>query len=209
MSGARKKRSQKSNKKQGKAEEQLVLEEISEYEASEHKVSEHEEESTEKMDSAVTLRFGLATISKDIKELKQELRHELTTFKDELKREMKEEIINLRQEIDQQNRGSGAHSRSRRVEIGGQCRAVRDDGADTPNARENNRSRGEIKEKQHQNLWATRRHGGELGNHIPGAVSKSRTGAPGGDQSTDPASPRALAQKPIPNAEERDEGRNH
>ncbi|CAL8388837.1 unnamed protein product [Boreogadus saida] len=102
MSGTKKKISQKSNKKLNKAEEQPVTEEISEYEASEHEVSEHEEETTENMDSAETLRVGLATISKDINELKQELRHELTTFKDKLKREMNEEIIKLRQEIDRQ-----------------------------------------------------------------------------------------------------------
>ena len=90
MSGTKKKRSQKINKKQNKAAEQSVTEEISQY------------ETTENMDSAETLRVGLATISKDINKLKQELRHELITFKDELKREMKEEITKLRQEIDRQ-----------------------------------------------------------------------------------------------------------
>ena len=78
------------------------MEETSVYKASEHEVSEHKEKSTEKMDSAEKLRVKLAFISKDIKELKQELCHELTTFKDELKREMKDEVINLRQEIDRQ-----------------------------------------------------------------------------------------------------------
>ena len=53
MSGTRKKRSQKSNKKQNEAEDQPLAEDISEYE-----VSEHEEETTEKMDSAETLRVG-------------------------------------------------------------------------------------------------------------------------------------------------------
>lgn len=47
-----------------------------------------------------TLRVGLATISKDIKDLKQEIRHELNTLKDELKKEMKEEITTLQQEIE-------------------------------------------------------------------------------------------------------------
>lgn len=47
-----------------------------------------------------TLRVGLATISKDIKDLKQEIRYELNTLKDELKKEMKEEITTLQQEIE-------------------------------------------------------------------------------------------------------------
>ncbi len=46
------------------------------------------------------LRVGLARISKDIKDLKQEIRHELTALKNELKKEMKEEITTLQQEIE-------------------------------------------------------------------------------------------------------------
>ena len=65
--------------------------------------SEHEDDAAEKMDGQdhnETLRVGLATISKDIKDLKQEIRHELNTLKDELKKEMKEEITTLQQEIE-------------------------------------------------------------------------------------------------------------
>lgn len=103
MSGTNKRRSRKNIKKQDQVEELPVMEEISEHEAREHEASKHKKDPTEKMegqDSTETLRIGLATISRDIKDLKQELRHELTAFKDELKREMKEEITNLRQEID-------------------------------------------------------------------------------------------------------------
>ncbi|XP_037618667.1 uncharacterized protein PF11_0207-like [Sebastes umbrosus] len=90
-------RSRNNNKRQNKTREQPATKANSEHEA-----SEHEEDATERMEQDHTemLREGLATISKDIKELKQELRHELNMFKVELKREMKEEITNLQQEID-------------------------------------------------------------------------------------------------------------
>lgn len=52
------------------------------------------------MDQAETLRAGLASISNDIRDLKQELRNELITFIDELKSEMRQEITTLRQDID-------------------------------------------------------------------------------------------------------------
>lgn len=52
------------------------------------------------MDQGETVRVGLATISKDNKDLKQDLRHQLSTFKDDLKREMREEIMNLQQETE-------------------------------------------------------------------------------------------------------------
>ena len=64
--------------------------------------SEHDEELTETpepQDTTDMLRAGLAAISNDIRELKQDLRHQLSTFKDELKKEVKEEINNLRQEL--------------------------------------------------------------------------------------------------------------
>ena len=60
--------------------------------------SEHDEELTETpepQDTTDMLRAGLAAISNDIRELKQDLRHQLSTFKDELKKEVKEEINNL------------------------------------------------------------------------------------------------------------------
>jgi len=57
-------------------------------------------EKMEAQDYRETLQEGLATISKDIKDFKQELRHELTLLKDELKKEMKEEITTLQQDIE-------------------------------------------------------------------------------------------------------------
>lgn len=54
----------------------------------------------EAQDHNETLRIGLATISKDIKDLKQELRHELIILKDELKKEMKEEMTTLQQDVE-------------------------------------------------------------------------------------------------------------
>lgn len=54
----------------------------------------------EAQDHNETLRVGLATISKDIKDLKQELRHELIILKDELKKEMKEEMTTLQQDVE-------------------------------------------------------------------------------------------------------------
>ena len=202
MSGTRKKISQKSNKEQNKAEEQPVVEEISEYETSENVVSEHEEETTRKMDSAETLRVGLATISKDINELKQELRHELTTFKYELKREMKEEIINLRQEIDRQLKENNNELKVQQVSISEAQERLAEveewkmeaSTAMSEMMAQTHRMQEKItdlegRSRRNQNLWATRRHGGELGSHIPGAASKSRTRAPGGDQPSDPASP--------------------
>lgn len=96
MSGENKRRSRKNIKEQDKVEELSAVQEISEYKTSEH------EDTAGKMNSqdhTETLWAGLATI-KDIKHLKEEIRHELTTLKDELKKEMKEEISNLQQEID-------------------------------------------------------------------------------------------------------------
>ena len=65
---------------------------------------EHEGDATGKMDQAKTLREGLASIGKDIRELKQQFHNELKTFKDELKseikNEIKQEIAYLRQDID-------------------------------------------------------------------------------------------------------------
>ncbi|KAF3861161.1 hypothetical protein F7725_001416 [Dissostichus mawsoni] len=57
--------------------------------------SEHEEELTETpepQEKADMLRAGLAAISNDIRELKQDLRHQLSTFKDELKKEVLEAL---------------------------------------------------------------------------------------------------------------------
>ncbi len=115
MSGTSKRRSRKNIKKQDQVEEQPVMEKISEHEA-----SEHEKDPTEKMegqDSTETLRIRLATISRDIKDHKQELRHELTAFKDELKREMKEEITNLRQEIDRKLTENNRELQAQQVSI--------------------------------------------------------------------------------------------
>lgn len=44
--------------------------------------SEPESEASGKMDHAETFKAGLASIRNDIRDLKQELRNELTTFKD-------------------------------------------------------------------------------------------------------------------------------
>ncbi len=52
------------------------------------------------MDQAEALKAGLASISSDIWDLKQELRNGLTSFKDELKGEMKQENANLMQDIE-------------------------------------------------------------------------------------------------------------
>ena len=68
----------------------------------ESEASEQDKELTETpepQDTTDMLRAGLAAISNDIRELKQDLRHQLSTFKDELKKEVKEEINNLRQEL--------------------------------------------------------------------------------------------------------------
>lgn len=73
MSGGNKRKSQKNNKKQDKAEEQPVMEEISEHDDA----SELEEDAVGKMEQehTVALRVRLAyyCISKDIKEFKQEI----------------------------------------------------------------------------------------------------------------------------------------
>ncbi|KAK1893793.1 Integrator complex subunit 4 [Dissostichus eleginoides] len=68
------------------------MDETPEHEASEHHTSEH--------DGSDALRAGFATISKEIKDLKLELRQELSTFKDEIKKELREDITYLRQELD-------------------------------------------------------------------------------------------------------------
>lgn len=83
-------------------------------EISEHAASEHEKDTTENMeghDSTETLQIQIATISRDIKDLKQELIHEVTAFKDELKREVKEEITNVQQEIDHKTTKSYRHNK--------------------------------------------------------------------------------------------------
>ena len=96
MGGRGNRRTGKTNQKQEKAKEQPET-------ASESGASEHEDDTAEKMDGQdhnETLRAGLATISKDIKDLAQEMRHELITLKVELKKEMKEEIATLKQDIE-------------------------------------------------------------------------------------------------------------
>ncbi len=115
MSGTSKRSRQRNTRKQDKVEEQSVLEEISE-----HEISEHEEDPTEKMegqDGTETLRIRFATISRDIKELKQELSQELTAFKDEPKREMKEEITNLQQEIERKLTENNRELQAQQVSI--------------------------------------------------------------------------------------------
>ena len=81
-----------------KTQENSTLEEI------EQNQMEHEGDATGKMDQAKTLREGLASIGKDMRELKQQFHNELKTFKDELKseikNEIKQEIAYLRQDID-------------------------------------------------------------------------------------------------------------
>lgn len=90
MSGENKRRSRKNIKKQDKVEDLSAVQEISEHETSEHGDAVAKMNS---QDHTEALRAGLANISKDIKYLKQEIRHELTTLKDELKKEMKEESL--------------------------------------------------------------------------------------------------------------------
>lgn len=74
-------RTVKVNQKQEKAEKKPNT-------TSESEDSERQDDKAEKMngqDHNETLRVGLAAITKDIKDLKQEIRHELITLKDELK----------------------------------------------------------------------------------------------------------------------------
>ena len=92
----------RNNRRTGTKQKEDKTEEITR-KTSESEANEHEDNTADKMDGAdhnETLRVGLATISKDIKDLKQEIRHELNTLKDELKNEMKEEISTLQQEIE-------------------------------------------------------------------------------------------------------------
>lgn len=86
MSGNRSRRNTKTPKK---TRERPTRDEVSDE-------SEFESDATEKMDYAETLKAGLASISSDIRDLKQEFRNELTTFKGE----MKQEIASLRQDIE-------------------------------------------------------------------------------------------------------------
>lgn len=92
----------KGNRRTGTKQKQDKTEELLEKNP-ESEASEHEDDTAEKMDGQDhddMLRIGLATISKDIKDLKQEIRHELIILKDKLKKEMKEEISTLQQEIE-------------------------------------------------------------------------------------------------------------
>ncbi|CAK6981200.1 coiled-coil domain-containing protein 57 isoform X4 [Scomber scombrus] len=63
------------------------------------------------------LRAGLATISKDIRELKQELRQELTKLKVELKQEVKAEISSIQQEIDRQLNETSSELQTQKTHI--------------------------------------------------------------------------------------------
>ncbi|KAL3044258.1 hypothetical protein OYC64_003990 [Pagothenia borchgrevinki] len=85
----------RNNRKQETAKDQPGVTENSKQENNGH---EDEEAQMTETGHSETLRAGLATISKEIQELKQELRQDLTHFKDELKSEMKQEIANLREE---------------------------------------------------------------------------------------------------------------
>lgn len=99
MGGKGNQRTGKTNQKQEKVEKPPETEKLPG--TSESKDSKHEDDAAEKMeDHNETLRVRLAAISKDTKDLKQEIRHEVTTLKDELKKEMKEEIATLQQEIE-------------------------------------------------------------------------------------------------------------
>ncbi|CAL8318217.1 unnamed protein product [Merluccius merluccius] len=48
------------------------------------------------------VRTGLEAISKQISELKSELKEDLKTFKDEIKRDMREELIEFKQDVNRQ-----------------------------------------------------------------------------------------------------------
>lgn len=92
----------KGNRKTGKANQRQDMAEKLPETNSESEASKHEDNAAEVMDGQdhnETLRLGLATIRKDIKDLKREIRNELITLKDELKKEMKEEILTLQQDI--------------------------------------------------------------------------------------------------------------
>jgi len=95
MSRGNRRSSRRNNRKQETAKELPGVAENSEQEN-----SGHEDEEARMTEAAEALRAGLAAISKEIKELKLELRQDLTNFKDELKSEMKLEIANLREEIE-------------------------------------------------------------------------------------------------------------
>lgn len=94
MGGKGKRKTGKTNQQQGQAEKPETT--------TESEASDHEDDTVEKMDEqghSETLRVGLATINKNIKDLTEDTRHKLTTLKDELKKEMKEEIT-VQQEIE-------------------------------------------------------------------------------------------------------------
>lgn len=87
MGGGNEQRSRKMNQQQDKAVVQpgIVL------------------ESEDGVDGQVhneTLQVWLGTIGRDVKDLTQELKTELSTLKDELKRELKEEIGALQQKLE-------------------------------------------------------------------------------------------------------------
>lgn len=109
MSGYRSRRSTKNSKK---SKEQPTMEEVSD-----HEDGEHEGDVAENMDQNETLRAGLASISNDIRDLKKELRNELTTFKDELKSEMRREVATLRQDIDRKFTESNKEQQEQKTAI--------------------------------------------------------------------------------------------
>lgn len=91
MGSGNEQRSRKTNRQQDKA---VVQPEI---------VLKSADGTTEEVDGQVhneTQRVGLATVGKDIKDLTQELKTELSTLKDKLKRELKEEIGALQQKLE-------------------------------------------------------------------------------------------------------------
>lgn len=93
MGGGNEQRSRKTNRQQYKAVVQPGI------------VLESEDGTTKEVDRQVhneTLRVWLATIGRDIKDLTQELKTELSTLKGKLKRELKEEIGALQQKLERE-----------------------------------------------------------------------------------------------------------
>ena len=82
---------------------------------------EHEGDTARKMDQPETLREGLASIGKDIRELKQQFHNKLKTFKDKLKSEIKnqikQEIAYLRQDIDHKLTENNKEIREQKTDI--------------------------------------------------------------------------------------------
>ncbi|KAJ4946394.1 hypothetical protein JOQ06_024061 [Pogonophryne albipinna] len=109
MSGVKTRRNSKNRKGPGKVKNHPPMDETPEHEASEHHASEH--------DGSDALRAGFSTISKEIKDLKLELRQELSTFKDEIKKELREDITYLRQELDRKLTENNKELQAQRVSI--------------------------------------------------------------------------------------------